>query len=468
MSLKFCHPQRYRSAFAIVLFACTGISSGCSHSYAKPHSPISVDWNQSTGSARNIYSLNLWSATDPTTGANLKFGEQLGQIRPSICRLHAAEMLRVGHGKAWIDKNGEWNLSKIDAILLNIAPHCEDIMISIPSWSPTLYQGSQLPPEKHKVFAQWCAQLVRLVSQRHSVRYFEILNEKDPAYNGNSQELAELAKQTAYAMKRANPAIHIVVGAWTHPYDKRDIQAFLEASRKSDIQAFSYHQYGTHQPSGDPFQLYKAAKIIGQRPKAIRRWMNQKGLNDVELFLGETHMFTTWDRDKQRLMRTHHGAVFLALVFQQAAQHNDIDGIFPWNDADNTYGLFNPKDGIYSLRPAGYVLKLLRQYFSDGQRIHVSTPRGIDAFAVRNPKAHSLMIINSHPYPSKITHLEMKGWQAIPQTFQIYTIDSGGIHRSQRTWNNQQFQTLHLPNDSVSFLVFSGENSPKTDERSSS
>ena len=450
----------------MILFVCTGIPFGCSHSYAKPHAPIRVDWNQSTGSARDVYSLNLWSATDPTIGANLKFGEQLGQIRPSICRLHAAEMLKVGHAKAWIDKKGAWDISKIDAILGNITPHCEDIMISIPSWSPTLYQGSQLPPEKHRAFAQWCAQLVRLVSSRHPVRYFEILNEKDPAYNGNSQELAELAKQTAHAMRRANPAIRIVVGAWTHPYDKRDIQAFLEASKTSDIQAFSYHQYGTHQPSGDPFKLYKTAKIIGQRPKAIRQWMNQKGLHDAELFLGETHMFTTWDRDKQQLMRTHHGAVFLALVFQQAAQHNDIDGIFPWNDADNTYGLFNHKDGVYSLRSAGYVLKLLRQYFSHGQRIRVSTPRGIDAFAVRTPSSHSLMIINSHTYPSKITRLDMKGWQSPQQNYQLYTIDAGGIRVSQQTWDQQQSQTLHLPNDSVSFLIFSGENSPNIDERS--
>lgn len=466
MSLNPLHQQRYRSAFAMILCVCTGIPFGCSHSYAKPHAPIRVDWNQSTGSARNVYSLNLWSATDPTVGANLKFGEQLGQIRPSICRLHAAEMLKVGHAKAWIDNKGAWDIGKIDAILENIAPHCEDIMISIPSWSPTLYQGSQLPPEKHRAFAQWCAQLVRLVSSRHPVRYFEILNEKDPAYNGNSQELAELAKQTAHAMRRANPAIRIVVGAWTHPYDKRDIQAFLEASKTSDIQAFSYHQYGTHQPSGDPFKLYKTAKIIGQRPKAIRQWMNQKGLHDAELFLGETHMFTTWDRDKQRLMRTHHGAVFLALVFQQAAQHNDIDGIFPWNDADNTYGLFNHKDGVYSLRSAGYVLKLLRQYFSHGQRIRVSTPRGIDAFAVRTPSSHSLMIINSHTYPSKITRLDMKGWQSPQQNYQLYTIDSDGIRVSQQTWDQQQSQTLHLPNDSVSFLIFSGENSPNIDERS--
>ncbi|KAI9131010.1 cellulase family glycosylhydrolase [Acaryochloris sp. CCMEE 5410] len=466
MSLNPLHQKRYRSAFAMILFVCTGILSGCSHSYAKPHAPIRVDWNQSTGSARNVYSLNLWSATDPTVGANLKFGEQLGQIRPSICRLHAAEMLKVGHGKAWIDKKGAWDIGKIDAILKNIAPHCEDIMISIPSWSPTLYQGSQLPPEKHRAFAQWCAQLVRLVSSRHLVRYFEILNEKDPAYNGNSQELAKLAKQTAHAMRRANPAIRIVVGAWTHPYDKRDIQAFLEASKTSDIQAFSYHQYGTHQPSGDPFKLYKTAKIIGQRPKAIRQWMNQKGLHNAELFLGETHMFTTWDRDKQKLMRTHHGAVFLALVFQQAAQHNDIDGIFPWNDADNTYGLFNHKDGVYSLRSAGYVLKLLRQYFSHGQRIRVSTPRGIDAFAVRTPSSHSLMIINSHTYPSKITRLDMRGWQPPQQRYQLYTIDSDGIRVSQQTWDQQQSQTLHLPNDSVSFLNFSGESSPNIDERS--
>ncbi|WP_041659083.1 hypothetical protein [Acaryochloris marina] len=164
MSLNPLHQQRYRSAFAMILFVCTGIPFGCSHSYAKPHAPIRVDWNQSTGSARNVYSLNLWSATDPTVGANLKFGEQLGQIRPSICRLHAAEMLKVGHAKAWIDNKGAWDIGKIDAILENIAPHCEDIMISIPSWSPTLYQGSQLPPEKHRAFAQWCAQLVRLVS----------------------------------------------------------------------------------------------------------------------------------------------------------------------------------------------------------------------------------------------------------------------------------------------------------------
>lgn len=154
-------------------------------------------------------------------------------------------------------------------------------------------------------------------------------------------------------------------------------------------------------------------------------------------------------------------------VSKQAAQHNDIDGIFPWNDADNTYGLFNHEGGVYSLRPAGYVFKLLRQYFSRGQRIRVSTPRGIDAFAVRTPSSHSLMIINSHSYPSKTTRLDMRGWQPPLQNYQRYTIDSRGIRVSQQTWDQQQSQTLHVPSNSVSFLIFSDDSRPKKSRKRS-
>lgn len=253
--MTFSHRQGYQSIFTRVLCICAGITSGCSHVHVKPPLPITVNWNQSIGYARNIYSLNLWAATDPKVGANPQFGQQLGEIRPAICRIHAAEMLQAGHAKAWIHRDGEWNRAKIDAILRNITPHCEEIMISIPSWPPTLHQGRQLPPHKYKDFARWCAQLVRLITreQKHPVQYFEILNEKDSAYNGNSQAIAKLAQQAVKAIKVVNPSIKIVIGAWTHPYDKRDIQSFLDASRESDFQAFSYHHYETHQSFSDPF-----------------------------------------------------------------------------------------------------------------------------------------------------------------------------------------------------------------------
>lgn len=434
-----------------------GLAWSCARTYAKRTRPqsLTINWQQTLGPARNLYSINLWAATDPKVGTSAQFGQQLGQLRPAICRIHAAEILKVGHAKAWIHPTGEWNSGKIAAILSNITPHCGEIMISIPSWSPTLHQGRQLPPQKYQAFAQWCAQLAQLITRRYPVKYFEILNEKDNAYNGNSLALAELTQTAAQEIKTVNPNIHIVGGAWTHPYDKKDIQSFLKAINKSDtIQAFSYHQYGTHQPGTDPKQLYRSAKKIGRRAKVVRQWMDRNHLSNAELFLGETHMFTTWKKDRKKLMRSHRGAVFLALIFQQATQHQHLDGIFPWNDADKTYGLLAPKKGTYRLRPSGYILKMLSQYFSQGQQIALQAPQGIDTLAVRNQTSHSLMLVNSDIKPAQVTQLALDGWQSVPQAIQIHTVDASGIKISHQTWPQITEATLNLPSESVTFLIF--------------
>lgn len=456
MPQQFSTQQAGWHIIATVLILSGGITSGCSHSHAKRPPGITVNWSQSIGSARNIYSLNLWSATDSKVGANPQFGQQIGEIQPAICRIHAAEMLKIGHAKAWINQDGEWNSTKIDAILHNISPHCDDLMISIPSWSPTLHQGRQLPSHKYQDFAQWCGQLVHLTTKKqgHTIKYFEILNEKDSAYNGNSQALAQLTQQAAQAIKTVHTEARIVSGAWTHPYDKTDIQLFLEAAKTSNIHAFSYHQYGTHQSLVDPDRFYKTAKEIGQRPKVIRQWMKKKGVDNLELFLGETHIFSSWHQDRKRLMRSHQGAVFLALVFQQAAQHSYVDSIFPWNEADNTYGLLARRGETYHLRPSGHILKLLRQYFSQGKRLAINTPRGLDAFAVRNQAHHSLMIINSNLISSKVTRLEMNGWSPNNRSYQVHTIDANGSNTRHQTWGDQHSLTLKLPRESVTFLIF--------------
>ncbi|PZD71746.1 hypothetical protein C1752_04456 [Acaryochloris thomasi RCC1774] len=419
---------------------------------------VTVDWDKRVGRARNIYSLNLWSATAESVGTNTSYASRIGEIYPHICRFHSAEMLKIGHPKAWIKMDGQWNEQKIGRILSFLAPKCESIMISIPNWSPTLHRGGKLPTSKYDDFARWCAQLVDIVKNRqkyNNVRYFEVLNERDQIYDGSSEELAAVVRHASAKMRSAHPRIKIVGGSWTQPFDDSDIQTFLDNVAATDIQAFSYHHYGTSGSITDLNILYDRAKSVGRRGAVIRSWMDSRGLSKAELFHDEMNIYSNWRKDSKRYMRSYRSAVFMALVYKYASQRGKVDSVMPWNDADEIYGVLSRSGSSYRFRPAGHLLRILRREFSDGELYSSSTSDpDIKVLAVRSKNKRVVMIVNRSLSKNKNFSIDMNIENFNSRTYKDLSINSLGFSASRKPWNQNDLRSLNISKESIRFFVF--------------
>jgi hypothetical protein len=423
---------------------------------------LTVDWGSTTAVVpRDLAGLNGWSAMQQSIATNASYQDKLDDIYPRFFRLHAAEMLDLSSAKCWLNSNGSWNSSRINAILNAVSDEVESICINIPKWSPTLASGSsKLPSSLHDSFATWCASLVTIVKNggHTKVRWFEVLNELDGLYNGDSAGLATLTKKASAKMRAANSAINICGGQWTQPYDDADMQAFMSAVTTTDIQGFSYHHYGTASDNITLAEVYERAETVGTRTGDIRGWMNARGHTNSLLFLGETNIFASWTLDSgKNWMQSNEGAVFLALALRKAS-FETVGGlvaanlILPWNDADGVYGAMSESGGTYALRQPGQLLRHYGSRFDSGSFCSSSSASSnIRASAIRSGTERNLLIINK----STTTQIVDLSFANITPTssYREITISSSGTTDVTKTWSGAP-QNISMSGSSIKFFYF--------------
>ena len=123
---------------------------------------------------------------------------------------------------------------------------------------------------------------VAAITERYKgkVKHYEIWNEPDLGHfwypeNPDAKEYADFVKSTASVIKSVNK--NAKTGAdVSSPYNIEYIKAFIDNLNVGDIDFFSIHAYTT-------IPEYRYANIIS----FIRRKLDSKGLNDVELWQGE-------------------------------------------------------------------------------------------------------------------------------------------------------------------------------------
>jgi hypothetical protein len=355
--------------------------------------------------SQDITSINAWSAFNANTASDADYLESLNQIKPHMIRLHAAESLTVGHSKALIDNNGDWNEAKIVNIVNNLSPYTDEIMFNIAKWPDHIDGSNTLDPAKYTDFVDWCKDLATIISNNNlsKITYIEVLNETEGGYNGNTAEMANIVNLAAAGIKQILPGIKIVAGAWTQPYDNTGINNFMAALDNNLIDAFSYHHYVTGDSNLTLYGIYSRSDDFAQISSTMRGYLANNGLTNKKLYLNETNVYYSWNQDTRDHMKGIVGAIslartcYFALKRKLSADTITLDGVFPWNDADNTYGVLDPNNS-YRLRPAGAFMAEFSKHFSAGE-IHDVATNTVDLVAMLNKKdaQHAtMMLINDN------------------------------------------------------------------------
>lgn len=352
---------------------------------------VTVNWNTSQGSLKNIIGLNGWSATDPNVAGNSAYQSSLASINTSFFRLHAAEILNPStHSKSWLNSDGlTWNVSRIQSVLNGVSPRVGNIIINIPIWPSALAPtNAKLPEAKKAAFAAFCADLAHIVRNQlgnTKVTHLEILNEVDNLYNGtsNTDELYALCIQVRNAIRARTTALTLIPAPFATPYDS-DIDHLISKMNKDIFSAFSYHHYCTAGDSTDLAFAYDRAESIGAKASNIRAKLNAvTNGTAIRLFVGESNVYAVWNHDSLGYMAGEAGAVAVALIWRGCMQSRvngviSTDSLQIWNDADGNLRRHEPlRLRSASLRPppsrAPFTLRFWHRA-PDDQRLFLDSP----------------------------------------------------------------------------------------------
>ncbi len=387
----------------------------------------------------SLYSINFHRGMDDKIAANAMFKNRVNDIDPEMIRYHAAEQIREGNDKSWIDfKTKSWKVSKIKTILQNKSVSDDKVLITIsgwPSWMDT-NNDKKLDSDKRKMYYDFCAKLVDIINNQlgFNIKYWEPFNEMDGKYQGsdNIKILADIFKGCHNAMKAVDKNIKIVGGAWTQPWDE-SIDVFLKRLDGKYLDVWSHHQYG----KGDETNvqtMYDRANL-DRGVDHMRKKLDNNGFNNIPLWLNEWNMYWTWDAKGHQYMTTHIGAVFDALIFKRIAEKGITDALFSWNAADGRYGKI--KKDFSGLHPGGHLFKLFSTYGNgDVLDITTSDEKKVQGFSVKNVYRNRQIVtlINRHTNSARV-NFSAQGWKPNKDEVTKHVISSSGYNSSRVSWS---------------------------------
>ncbi|MEO1497407.1 MAG: hypothetical protein AAFV43_09680 [Planctomycetota bacterium] len=422
--------------------------------------PIAWDSVQGVSSPR-LFGINVWDGTDPNVSAQPGYASKLAAVSPGPVRIHSVETLIPGNQKAWVDSSFEWQPQTIDAVLSNVSPVVGELMLNVPRW-PSMWNesgSSRLDPSRYTDYADFVAELLDIANNQlgHDVGWIEPFNEVDPLYDGNTAELATIHNAVVAAARAVDPDIKIGAGAWLQPFDDTDIRQFVNAVGAANMDAFTYHHYATSSVSTDRNFLYDRAasgsSSVAGRGRAVRDILDDlPGGDSVELWLSETNVYSSFDKDTTGLMAGGAGAVWDALLHASAIRRGDVDVIQPWNDSDGTYGKFTPDAS--QLRPAGHVRELMASLMvGEWVTAFSFAPDDLQVFAVVEGDRHAAMLINRSGAPLDV---ELSGFSTngFMDQFEVHTVDDSGLSIDNESISSHGGLSFALGADSVQFVVF--------------
>ncbi|MEM8495730.1 MAG: hypothetical protein AAF663_10125, partial [Planctomycetota bacterium] len=417
---------------------------------------VQVDWSDVRGTVEpDFFGLNVWNGTNPNVSSQADYQANLARLSPGVTRVHAAEMLQPGSSKAWVNLFGVWQTDTIDQVLSALGPNTNEVMLNVPTWFGVWNgPGGTLADDRIDDYAAFVADLVDIANNQlgHDVAWVEPFNERDTRYAGNATELAAVHNAVVAAVRAVDPDIRVSAGGWTQPFDDANIRAFIAAVGPENMDAFSYHHYATSGTNADPQFLYDRSYGIGERGDTLRGWLDElPGGEQVELWLGETNLYSSFSNDTQGLMRSEVGAVASALMHQRAIERGSVDVVQPWNDSDNTYGMISP-DGS-TLRPAGHVrAEMVEHFIGDWVFSTSDSPNDIEVFAAITDDAHTVMLVNRSGHAQTVD-LSFLDTTAFSDAYTFTVIDSLGQTTIAASRSFDGTQGFTLAQDTVAFLT---------------
>jgi Glycosyl hydrolases family 39 len=450
--------------------------------------PITVDWAQVTGKATaHSYGINVFQGFRPEVVAHPSYRDGMKALNPGMLRYHNMRMLEDStlRPDGWVKQpntaNYAWDRAKIARALMWSYPGVTaDRMINIPGFPAYMRDASgRLKPEFYGAYAQFCADLVRLVNRelKQSAQYWEITNELDAnAYAsdtvGNGQGMDEVGKiytQVAQAMRSVDPSITIGGPAMANPYNTKRLTAFLEQAygQLDFVSVHSYSSFQAFDPAADPHNqgIWQSAENrayvmtpVQQTLQAVRQRL---GARDIALFHNEFNISGNYQLNDPR-MRDERGMIYDALALAAIA-NSGMTGAMAWNEADGIYGKLAPTaDGNWQARPAVPVFNLYNRYFR-GNIVKTSaptrvldtgkvlrgelTPHPVTTFAVLGTRSKALALINRSGQAQSVRIF----WGDRPQV-DLYAVSKTGVAQ-QRLQLSTSGTPQTIPADTVLFVV---------------
>lgn len=431
------------------------------------------------------FGINVWSGMNRTVIDTTGYQTGIADIAPSLVRFH--------HNDQWRDNGAgapdnpdiymfnaagtDWNYAALDTVLGNSLGGVDTARVfNVAGWPSSFDANSDglLDADAngdYSDFANLVADAVsHITQQNYNVDYLEILNEEDnqAAYAGaaGATEIANIYNDVASAVRAVNPNIKLVGPAWTQPFDNADIQTFMDNVDPTLIDVFSYHHYARSSAlSGTegPVDLLNRADNVGNRGNTIRTWLDDRGLNHVDIWLTEWNIFANSGLDDQKLMRDSTGLAFDALTWKYALESGNIEAMMTFNDGDLRYGKLDPSNS-YAVRDNGRFMRLMNDHFS-GQVVNVTTTNGgdngnFDLLAVQNGDSKAVAIINRSG-SSMTVDIDMNGWTPGNTIHQEYIFNDAGSSESTLTWSGDP-QDLSMGLYEVRVWVFDDPQTPSS------
>ncbi len=424
---------------------------------------ITFRWDRPRGEVTpRLLGFNIWDGYDADVATNPQYQENIDYMSPGLIRFHSSESTRDSgeHERGWVDEsNRTWDADKI-AEVLGAFNNMHDVQMNISNW-PSWISSGTLPASKFDEYAQWCADLVKIVNidLGFNIQFWAAFNEAENKVEGNAAGLAELHNKCAIAMKAVDPTIKVGGGEWTQPWDDSGLNTFIAAA-KDHLDFFTYHHYVTGDSNKPDDEIFAAAKGMADRVGGIQSKLESNGIGDIPIWITENNVYWSWDLDKRQFMRSIKGALFNSLLLKYYAEGGKLDGSAIWNDSDNTYGVMG---GDFSKRPTTHLIMLKNRYLL-GTTVSVSSRRSaiVNAMAVTATTGKTLMLMNQSTVDTTV-NLVFSGWTPDGSTCEQHTITQSGYTNETISFNANVMGEFPIAARSIVVLRF--DSNTKTIEK---
>ena len=163
-------------------------------------------------------------------------------------------------------------------------------MMNIPSWIPAWSNASgKLDPAHYQDFANWCADLVRIVNIESGVyaQYWEVPNERDQnPYDGDNAELGRIYNLAAQAMKAVDPSIKVGGPAFHMPHLTANVDAFFSIAAPN-LDFVSYHGYAVGDETTPVNEIWNIGAGLGWVTNTIKAEWSKYSTRQIEFYHNE-------------------------------------------------------------------------------------------------------------------------------------------------------------------------------------
>jgi Glycosyl hydrolases family 39 len=340
------------------------------------------------------YGVNDPKAYLPGQSEDVQYRNSLAALQVHSVRFHKAEQ-----SDAWTNPDTrDWDVSKVRAAYEDYSlafGNAQPIFIqNIPNWPSWMQQDSQgrLDPSEYNEYAQLCRRLVEIINGQlgRNVRYWEPLNEAEDRYSGNLDELWQIYRLTASAMREADS--NIKIGGPALSYENYTAVQSLLTSSADSVDFLSWHRYAEPESTLVPDDNLMAgssyyAEMVGTMRGYIRDYAPNR---NIQLMLDEYNINPSSDSAEQR-QKSNFGATYFASVVKHLTE-SGVDFAHYWSGKEGSYGLY---DDDNTPRPAATVYGWLNRYFTGDVVQTISDNSMVEAFAVIQVDGNrSVLLIN--------------------------------------------------------------------------